>query len=175
MTIASVLARRTGACSRYRGSRSMPTDTKNSTANASRMGRASDAAREAVLGSSDHHPSEKRAQGHRDAEELGRREGDADGEHEHGQREELARAGCRDAIEHPRDRARPDDQRERNQGRNLEPGQAERQREAGPRRGSARAEQERQDYEDDHREQILDHEPSDGDVASRRMKPSEIG
>ena len=44
-TTASVAATSPGACTREAGVRSMPTDTKNKTANASRMGRASDAAR----------------------------------------------------------------------------------------------------------------------------------
>lgn len=45
ITTANVARIRPGASTRYRGDSNMPTATKNSTANASRIGSASDAAR----------------------------------------------------------------------------------------------------------------------------------
>ena len=88
---------RPGASTRMRGSNSMPTETKNSTAKASRIGSASVAARWLNSDSPHDHAGEERAQRHRDAEQLGGAERDRQRHAQHGQREQLARAGMGDA------------------------------------------------------------------------------
>ena len=52
----------------------------------------------AEVGLAEHDAGEERAQRERDAEELGRAEGDAERDREHRQGEQLARAGARDLL-----------------------------------------------------------------------------
>ena len=55
---------------------------------------------QAVVGAADDHAGEERAERHRHAEHQRRADGDAERDHQHGQREQLARAGGGHAIEH---------------------------------------------------------------------------
>ena len=112
---------RPGDADQRGGSSSIPTETKNSTANASRIGSASDGRPQAVVGSPDDHAGQERAERHRDAEDQRRADGDAERDHEHRQREELARPRVRDVVEHARNDPRADDGREGDQRRHLEP------------------------------------------------------
>src|SRR6476620_6239623 len=84
-TIASAPSTSAGDCSSAAGASSMPTETKNSTANASRLGRGA----QAVLRSPDDHPREKCAEGHRHAEDVRGSDRDAERQHQHRQREQL--------------------------------------------------------------------------------------
>ena len=85
------------------GSNSMPTETKNSTANASRSGSDSSAARWLSSDSLEHHAGEEGAEREGHAEQLGRAIGDAERDGQHRQAEQFARAGGADALQHPRD------------------------------------------------------------------------
>jgi hypothetical protein len=73
----------------------MPTETKNSTAKASRNGSVSSAARWLKLDSRKHHAGEEGAERERDAEQQRGAVGDRHRGDDHGQREQLARAGLR--------------------------------------------------------------------------------
>ena len=81
----------------------MPTETKNSTAKASRSGSDSSAARWLSVGFAEDHAGEEGAERKRHAEQLGRAEGDAERDGEHREPEQLARAGMRDVVQHPRE------------------------------------------------------------------------
>ena len=74
----------------------MPTETKNSTAKASRSGSDSSAARWLSSRLAQDHAGEEGAERERHAEQLGRAEGDAERDGQHRQAEQLARAGMGD-------------------------------------------------------------------------------
>ena len=97
----SVAATRPGDASRERGLKRMPTETKNSTAKASRMGSASVAALRLNSDRPTTIPARKAPEGHRNPEELGRTHRDAQGEDEHRQHEELPRPRPGHAVEDP--------------------------------------------------------------------------
>ena len=90
----------------------MPTETKNSTAKASRSGSVSAAACWLSARLAQDHAGEEGAEREGDAEELRRAEGDAERDREHRQAEQLARAGVGDVVQEPRDHAAADDQHE---------------------------------------------------------------
>ena len=92
------------ARSRIAGSNSMPTETKNSTAKASRSGSVSCAACWLSSRFAQDHAGEERAEREGDAEQLGRAEGDAERDRQHREPEQFARAGVGDVVQHPRDR-----------------------------------------------------------------------
>ena len=84
-----------------RGSNSMPTETKNSTAEGV-------AQRQRLLGGAvaerrlaQHHAGEERAERERDAEQRRRAVGDAHRRRDHAEREQFARAGLRDLPQQP--------------------------------------------------------------------------
>ena len=105
----SVTTARTGSglASRKVGSSSMPTDTKNSTAKASRSGSASAAAWWLMSDSPTTSAGEERAERERDAEDARGDERDAEGDGQDGEREQLARALAGDDQQQPRDQAQP--------------------------------------------------------------------
>ena len=72
-----------GSRTRIVGSNSMPTETKNSTAKASRSGSVSVAALLAQFRLAQDHAGEEGAERERDAEQLGRAERDAERDHQH--------------------------------------------------------------------------------------------
>ena len=104
------------------GSNSMPTDTKNSTANASCSGSEFSAGLVAQLRLGEHHAGEERAERERHVEQRRGAVGDAERDREHGQREQLARAGARDLMQQPGHDARADDQHQRDEHRDLQRG-----------------------------------------------------
>ena len=79
----------------------MPTETKNSTAKASRSGSVSEAARWLSSDLAQHHAGEECAERERDVEQHRRAEGDAERDGEHGQAEQLARAGMGHVMQDP--------------------------------------------------------------------------
>ena len=79
----------------------MPTETKNSTAKASRSGSVSVRRALAELGFAQHHAGEECAERERDVEQHRRAEGDAERDGKHGQAEQLARAGMGDVMQDP--------------------------------------------------------------------------
>ena len=94
------------------GSNSMPTDTKKSTAKASRIGERVGRRAQAELGPPDDKSSEEGAERHRHAEDFGRSDGDTECDHQHGQREQLAGScGC-DPIQQPRNDPHADESRQ---------------------------------------------------------------
>ena len=108
-----------GWVSRIVGLNSMPTDTKNSTANASRNGRLSCAARLRELAFAEDHAGKERAERQADAEQIrgARRNAERDGQHR--QPEQLAAAGVRGEMQNPRNDPPPDHQHEADEGREL--------------------------------------------------------
>ena len=79
----------------------MPTETKNSTAKASRSGSDSLAARWLSSDSLKIMPGKERAERERHVEQHGRAVGDAERDRQHRQPEQLARAGVRDIVQEP--------------------------------------------------------------------------
>ena len=120
-TVASTAS---GSRTRIVGSNSMPTETKNSTAKASRSGSVSSAACWLSSRFAQHHAGEERAQRERDVEQLGGAVGDAERDRQHGEAEQLARAGMGDVVQHPRDDAAADHQHQRDEGGDLAERQA---------------------------------------------------
>jgi len=137
----------------------MPTDTKNSTANASRHRQRLRCGSQAVGGSPDHHPGEKGPECHRHAEDQGRTDGDAERDDQHGQREELARTCRGDVVQQARDHPCADDGGKGDEGGHFH----RRQPEGHPQRHGSRrrAEQRGQEHQRHDREQVFDDEPSD--------------
>ncbi len=80
----------------------MPTETKNSTAKASRSGSDSCGRAMAQFGLAQHHAGEERAERERHVEQHACEERDADGCGDHAEREEFARTGACDLPEQPR-------------------------------------------------------------------------
>ena len=66
-----------------------------------------------------HHAGEEGAERERDAEHLGRAEGDAERDGVDGEAEQLARAGAGGVVHQPRDHAAADDQHDRHEHRHL--------------------------------------------------------
>ncbi len=128
---------------------------------------------QAVIGSADDEPGQERTERHRDAEECGRSHGDAEREREDRQREELPRAGVGDVVEHEGNDPRADHDREADERGDLQRGHRQRHHDARLRSGIGK--EDGQQHERQHREQILDDEPADGDVSGRRMKLAMIG
>ena len=156
------------------GSNSMPTETKNSTAKASRSGSVSFAACWLSGLSLRIMPAKKAPSAKRDAEQLGRAEGDAERDGEHAEAEQFARAGVRDIVQHPRDEPAADDQHERDEGDDLASSVDAREcrgiscRLTGGRRGaigaSSPAAEGRKSNQRQHHHEILDDQPADGDA-----------
>jgi hypothetical protein len=93
------------------GSNSMPTETKNSTAKASRSGSDSSAARWLSSDSLRIMPA-KKAPSAKDTPNSTAGPGDAERDGQHRQAEQFARAGVRDIVQQPGNDAAPDDQHE---------------------------------------------------------------
>ena len=100
----------------------MPTETKNSTAKASRSGSDFLGGLLAEIALAQHHAGEEGAERERDAEQLGRAEGDAERDGIDGEAEQLARAGVRRVVQQPRDDAAADHQHHRDEDRRPWPG-----------------------------------------------------
>ena len=77
----------------------MPTETKNRTANASCSGSEFGGGPVAEVALGQHDAGEEGAEREGDAEQLGRAVGDAERDREHGEGEQLARAGARDLLQ----------------------------------------------------------------------------
>ena len=105
------------------GSNSIPTETKNRTANASRSGNVSCAALWLSCGFGQDHAGEKCAQGEGYVEELRRPESDTKRDREDSQPEQFARAGMGNVVKHPWDQAPPDYYHDREEGGQLHQGQ----------------------------------------------------
>ena len=118
----------TGSGSRHTiiGSTSMPTETKNSTAKASRSGSVSCAARCDNSDSARIMPAKNAPKRERDVEQHGGAEGDAERDRQHRQPEQFARAGMGDPMHDPGDHAAADHQHDHHEGRDL--GERERER-----------------------------------------------
>ena len=116
----------------------------------------------------DDEPGEERAERDRHGEDLGREERDAERDDEHRQREELGRAGASDAFHRRRDEAAAHQPDERGEDRCLAEREAERTRDAG--RVAALRRERRQHHQREHREQVLDDQPADRDVAVARAE-----
>ena len=74
----------------------------------------------------DHHAREERPERERHAEELGGAERDPEGERDHGQGEQLARARVLDPLEEPREDSHADHQHQHGEQRDLAQREAER-------------------------------------------------
>jgi hypothetical protein len=85
----------------------MPTETKNSTAKASRSGSDSSAARWTEFGFAHDHAGKEGAERQRDAEQVGRAKGDAKRDRQNGEAEQFARAGVGDVVQNPGNDRRP--------------------------------------------------------------------
>ena len=97
----------------------------------------------------------------RHAEQRGRGEGDAEGHREGDEQEQLARLHAGDLQQHPGHDARAQQQHERDEHGGLEEGETEGRRvDAGRARGKGGQHQQEQ-----HRGQVLEHQPADGDAA----------
>ena len=120
--ISTSRARRAARARTIIGSNSMPTETKNSTAKASRSGSVSLRRALAQLGFAQDHAGEEGAERERHVEQHRRAEGDAERDRQHRQAEQLARAGMRDVVQDPRDHAPADDQHDGDEGRDLADG-----------------------------------------------------
>ena len=173
---ASVAATSTGASSRCRGSNSIPTETKKSTAKASRIGRASVAARRLNSDRPTTIPARNAPSAIETPKSLRRSDGDAEGEDEDGQREQLARAGGGDAVEQPGDEPPPPTRNvSATSAATLTSGEPDGRAAIAAAPAPARAEDGRQQHQHEDREQVLDDEPADGDVAGRRVQVVVVG
>ena len=92
------------------GSNSMPTETKNSTAKASRIGKRLGGGLLAEPRFAQHHAGEEGAESERDAEQLGRRIGDPSAIAQNGEAKQLAAAGMGDIMQDRRDELLADEQ-----------------------------------------------------------------
>ena len=117
----------------------MPTETKNSTAKASRSGSVSVAARWLSSDSLRIMPAKNAPEREGHVEQHRRAEGDAERDGEHGQAEQLARAGMRHVVQDPRDHALAHDQHDGDEGGDLgeRDRDRKRERERGPSVASA--------------------------------------
>ena len=106
----------------------MPTETKNSTAKASRSGSVSCAARWLSVDSLRIMPAKNAPSANDTSNSVGGAVGDAERDRQHREAEQLARAGMRDVMQQPRDDAAPDQPHQRDEGRELAERDGERQR-----------------------------------------------
>ncbi len=114
------------------------------------------------------HPGEEGAERERDAEQHRGAEGEAQRYGEHGQPEQLARAGVGHPVQQPGHDLAPDDQHEGDEGGDLGQGDAERLQPGhhaargftGQRPGQRGQQHQGQDHG-----QVLDDQPADGDAA----------
>ena len=175
--IATVASTASGCSTSTAGLNSMPTETKNSTAKASRSGSASSVARWLSFALAQHHAGEEGAQREGDVEQLRRAEGDAERDRIDREAEQLARAGMRGVVHDPGDHPAPDHQHHRDEGRDLGQRDAERRPASAageraarwpspppPTAGSSTS-------ASDHRE-VLDDQPADGDAAALGLERS---
>ncbi len=169
--ISSVASSGSGSRSTIVGSNSMPTETKNSTAKASRSGSVSSAARWLSSRLAQDHAGEEGAERERHVEQRAGAEGDAERDREHGQAEQLARARVRHAVQHPGNDPLADHQHDRDEGRHL----AERRAATGSASAPAPAPrscpcrmpgQRRQQHQRQDHHEVLDDQPADGDAAA---------
>ena len=106
--ISSVASSGSGCETMMDGLNSMPTETKNSTAKASRSGSVSCAARWLSVELAQDHAGEERAEREGDVEQGRGAVGDAERDRQHREAEQLARAGMRHIVQQPRDHAAAD-------------------------------------------------------------------
>ena len=118
------------------------------------------------------HAGEEGAERERDVEQRRRAEGDAERDRQHGQAEQLARAGMRDVVQDPRDHPPADHQHDRDEGRDLADRDqraaatsAAMRRRAAPAAQRCRRQRRQQHQRQDHRE-VLDDQPADRDAAA---------
>ena len=138
------------------GSRSIPTDTKNRTANRSRNGVISPAAWCDSSDSETIEPGDERAERERQAEDRARQERGQQRRREHREQEQLGRAQPADRPEQPRQHAGADDVGEREEQRGPDEREQDRGRQVA-------AVGERLQQRDEHdRDQVLDDHPADG-------------
>ena len=128
-----------------------------------------------------HHAREEAAEGEGDVEELRGAVGDAHRDGEHEEREELARARAGDLAHGPRQDPAARDEHHDDEDRRVEEGLRNDPEElrvgdavqapGHPRHHDRR--EGRQDHEDEHRREVLDDEPADGDaaVSARELAP----
>ena len=131
--------------------------------------------REAEIRLAHDHPGQKRAEGHRGAEQLRPRHRDAQCQNQNGQREQFANVS-RPSCEQPGNQPPADVQHHRDQQTDLQHRQAPATATIWPapvrlpNRNSNR-----QQHQHEHRHQILDHQPADGDMADRRVQIVMVG
>jgi hypothetical protein len=123
----------------------------------------------AQLGLAEDHAGEERPKCEGDIEQRSRAEGDTERNREHGEAEQLARAGMGHVMQYPRDHAFADDQHDGDEGRDLGRRDRDRNRQRDQIEARARLEKRgkrRQQHEREHHREILDDEPADGDAAA---------
>ena len=128
---------------------------------------------QAELGAAHDHPGQERPEGHRDAEELDRADGDAQGDDEHCQREEFAGPRCRRPFEEPGDEAVAEEEGQGHHHGDLDQGYDHREGHAPG--FDAGGEDGREEHEHEDREEVLDDEPADGDVTGRGLQVATVG
>ena len=121
-----------------------------------------------VVGSTDDQAGQERSERHRDAERDRGSDGNTESYGKDREREELAREGRGYSAERPRNRAVPQDDRQCHESRHLGDRHENRPAHVGVCRAEAR--QRGHQHENQNREEILDDEPSDGDVSGQRLK-----
>ena len=149
------------------GSNSMPTETKNSTAKASRNGSDLGGGLLAELRFAQHHAGEEGAERERDAEQLGRRVGDAERDRQNGEAEQLAAAGMGDVMQDRRDELLADDQHDGDEKAELGEQERDREHDLGElgrclhlaKQGGQTGQQ----HEHQHHGDVLHDQPADGD------------
>ena len=147
----------------------MPTETKNSTAKASRIGSASVAARRLNSDRPTTMPARNAPRAIETPKSLADPTAMPSATTEHGQGEQLPRAGRGHAVEQPGDEPPADEERQGHQRGDLDHGEPEADGDP-PRPGSAAAEDGRQQHQHEDGEQVFDDQPADRDVAGRRVQ-----
>ena len=124
---------------------------------------------EAEFRAAHRHAREESTQGHRHAEEPVRRRGNANGHDQDREGEKLAGVSRGDVPQEPRDDPPADDQHGPGQGDDLHRGHG---RQGGDPASApfSPAEQGRHENEDEHGEDVLDHQPPHGGVAEGRVQ-----
>ncbi|MCY1287514.1 hypothetical protein D9M68_439840 [compost metagenome] len=121
----------------------------------------------AEFGFVEDHPGEERAEGEGHAEQHRRAIGDAEGDGQHGEGEQFARAGGGDPLQRPGHDAAAAEDHQRDEGGDLAQGQQQRQQQAGVAAvglAAQRAGQRRQQHQGEDHRQVLDDQPADGDA-----------
>ena len=157
----------------------MPTDTKNSTANASFRGSEFGRCLVAEVGFAEHDAGEECAQRKGHAEQLGRPVGNAERNCQNRKGEQLARAGAGDQLEEPRHHPCPDQKNQRHEQSHFADGESKRRGHAaaGEVAGNAAgipsqsARQRRQEHKSEDHHEVLDDQPSDRNPAVDRIQP----